>query len=195
MLVWFISHLCRFTFCSCAWSSLFGVSMNAREVPRVPVGTAPVCSSIHFLGYVVDVFFLHRGGQWIPNPFKSRLNSLSISLLSIGRNLSRLIWAPPDPMSYACRARLTCSTVSARSRWFFSPSAATGRSLSGITPLLSKTSYRSRAPRSKPPVSTARVLPLHFSTFRLSARGSLSPNVTKGLRLPHFSPVFPTMHD
>ena len=68
----------------------------------------------------MDTFFLHRGGQQIPNPLKSRLNSLLILLLSIGCNLSHLIWDPQDPMAYARQARLTFSTDNARSRLFFS---------------------------------------------------------------------------
>lgn len=80
----------------------------------------PAYPLIRFFGYVVDRFFLHCGGQQIPNPIKSRLNSLSIPLLSIGHNLNHPIWAPQDPMSYTRRARLTCSTDNMRSQWFFS---------------------------------------------------------------------------
>ena len=80
----------------------------------------PTCSLIHFFSYVMDMFFLHCGSERIPNPLKSLLNSWSILLLSITRNLNRPIWAPPDPMSYARRARLNCSTDNMRSQWFYS---------------------------------------------------------------------------
>jgi len=111
----------------------------------------------------------------IPNPFRTQLNLLSILLLSIGCNLSRPIWAPPDPTSYAHQARLTCSTDNARSWWFFSHLRGHASIAECDRSASSETSYRSRAPRSKPRVSRARVLPSYvspFSFFRPRSSGS-----------------------
>jgi hypothetical protein len=67
---------------------------------------------------------------------------------------------PPDPTPYARFARLTCSTDSARSTAVFSHLRCHASIAEWNRSAFSKTSYRSRAPRSIPPVSRARVPPL-----------------------------------
>ena len=74
---------------------------------------------------------------------------------------------------------------------FLSPPPATRQSIYGIAPLLSKTSYRSRAPRSIPSVSMLWVPPSYDGAFHFSTHGPLAPNMTECLRLYHFSPVRP----
>jgi len=71
MPVWFLSHLCRFSFYNYTWSSMLGVSMNAREV-----ATHPHRNTISLL---VDSFlWLCRGyilsPSWQSNRFKIPLN-------------------------------------------------------------------------------------------------------------------------
>ena len=79
------SSTCRFTFCSCSWSSLFSVIMNAQGV-----ATCPHLNHSSILRQFVSLvtLWIHSSStvvvKWIPNIFKTWLNSLSILLLPSG---------------------------------------------------------------------------------------------------------------
>lgn len=143
----------------------------------------------------MDTFFLHRGDQRIPNPLKSQLNPMSIPLLSIGHNLSHLIWAPPDPTSYACQAWLTCLTNNARSWQFFSHLHYHASITEWDRSALLQNLLPFKGALIKPLVSRSWVPPSYDGASRFSAHGPLAPNVTECLRLYHFSPVRPMMRD
>jgi len=70
MLVRFLFRLCRFTFCNCAWSSLFSVIMNAQGVAICP----PLNGASMLHRFVSSVTSWMRPSstmavKWIPNPF------------------------------------------------------------------------------------------------------------------------------
>lgn len=62
-IVWFLFHLCRFTFCHCAWSSLFSVIIIAQGV-----ATCPPLTRANLLRQLISSitswmkYFLHDGG-------------------------------------------------------------------------------------------------------------------------------------
>lgn len=94
MHVRFLFRLCRFTFCSCDGSSLFDIIINAQGV----VTCLPLNSASMLRRFISSVTLWMRSSsimvvKWIPNPFKTWPNSLSIPLPPIGRDLSHLIWA------------------------------------------------------------------------------------------------------
>ena len=94
MPVRFLFHLRQFTFCSCAWSSLFNaIIINQGVATCPPINGA---SLLHWFVSSVTSWMSSSSTvavKRIPNPFRTWLNSLSIPLLSIGRNLSHPIWA------------------------------------------------------------------------------------------------------
>lgn len=93
MFVRFLFRLYRFTFCNCAWSSLFGVSMNVQGV-----ATCPLLNSASLLRRFISSItswmksFLHRGGQTDSKSLQITAYSFVDSASSIGRDLSRPIW-------------------------------------------------------------------------------------------------------
>ena len=77
----FLFCLCQFTFCSCAWSSLFGIIISAQGVATChPLNSA---SLRHRLNSSVTLWKKSSSTvavKWTPNPYKSRLIPSSISL-------------------------------------------------------------------------------------------------------------------
>lgn len=67
----FLFHLCQFTFCSCAWSSLFSIRMNVQGVA--------MCPHTNSANLLIGSFLQLRHGCILPPPWRS--NEFQIPLI------------------------------------------------------------------------------------------------------------------
>lgn len=194
MLVRFLFCLYRFTFCSCAWSSLFGIIMNAQGVATCP----PLNGARLLRRFISSVTswmksFFHHGGQTDSKSLKIAAYSFVDSASSIGRDLSRLIWVPQIQrhmhVLHGWLARLIMCD-----QWRFSLTSACHAS---IVEWDCSDSIQNRLPFEGAPINIANFLErgsrlCTFSIFSFSLMVLWFPHTTECLGFLHFGPIHPS---